>query len=80
MSDLIYVLIILVCIVISAFFSGSETALFRLRSHQIEKEIESAQKFFNTSLANALRKARKIGKVDDFEKIHQVLVKARGML
>lgn len=43
MSDLIYVLIILVCLVISAFFSGSETALFRLRSHQIEKEIESAR-------------------------------------
>ena len=43
MSDLIYVIIILVCIVVSAFFSGSETALFRLRSHEIEKEIESAR-------------------------------------
>lgn len=43
MSDLIYLLIVAVCIVISAFFSGSETALFRLRSHEIEKEIESAR-------------------------------------
>ena len=43
MSDLIYLTIIVVCIVISAFFSGSETALFRLRSHEIEKEIESAR-------------------------------------
>ena len=43
MSDLIYIAIILACIVVSAFFSGSETALFRLRSHEIEKEIESAR-------------------------------------
>ncbi|MCH7600693.1 MAG: HlyC/CorC family transporter [Myxococcales bacterium] len=43
MSDLIYLTIIVVCVVISAFFSGSETALFRLRSHEIEKEIESAR-------------------------------------
>ena len=27
----------------SAFFSGSETALFRLRSHEIEKEVETAR-------------------------------------
>ncbi len=43
MSELIYLLIVLGCIVASAFFSGSETALFRLRSHEIEKEIESAR-------------------------------------
>ena len=43
MSDLIYFIIVVGCIVVSAFFSGSETALFRLRSHEIEKEIESAR-------------------------------------
>ncbi|MFT5441990.1 MAG: putative hemolysin [Myxococcota bacterium] len=43
MSDVIYLAIVVVCIVFSAFFSGSETALFRLRSHEIEKEIESAR-------------------------------------
>ena len=43
MSDVVYLVIVLVCVVISAFFSGSETALFRLRSHQIEKEVETAR-------------------------------------
>ncbi len=43
MSDLIYAVIVLGCIIFSAFFSGSETALFRLRSHQIEKEVQSAR-------------------------------------
>ncbi|MDP6980312.1 MAG: hemolysin family protein [Myxococcota bacterium] len=43
MTDLIYFGIVIACIVISAFFSGSETALFRLRSHEIEKEIEVAR-------------------------------------
>jgi CBS domain containing-hemolysin-like protein len=42
-TDLIYFGIVIACIVISAFFSGSETALFRLRSHEIEKEIEVAR-------------------------------------
>ncbi|MFP8872203.1 MAG: CNNM domain-containing protein, partial [Myxococcota bacterium] len=43
MSDIIYLAIVVGCIVISAFFSGSETALFRLRSHEIEKEVETAR-------------------------------------
>ncbi|MBW2726454.1 MAG: DUF21 domain-containing protein, partial [Deltaproteobacteria bacterium] len=43
MSDLIYFAIVVGCIVVSAFFSGSETALFRLRAHEIEKEVESAR-------------------------------------
>lgn len=43
MTELIYFGIVVVCLVVSAFFSSSETALFRLRSHEIEKEIESAR-------------------------------------
>jgi len=42
-TDLIYLIIVVVCLLVSAFFSGSETALFRLRSHEIEKEIETAR-------------------------------------
>ena len=36
------VLIILVCLAASAFFSGSETALFRLRSHDLNAEDKEA--------------------------------------
>jgi len=43
MTDVIYLAIVVVCLVISAFFSSSETALFRLRSHEIDKEVESAR-------------------------------------
>ncbi len=43
MTDLIYFGIVIACLVISAFFSSSETALFRLRSHEIEKEVEVAR-------------------------------------
>ena len=45
----------------------------------IEKEIETARKTFNSTLDSALNRARKSGSVDDFEKIHAVIVKARGM-
>jgi CBS domain containing-hemolysin-like protein len=38
MSVLAAVLIILACLVASAFFSGSETALFRLRSHDLDSD------------------------------------------
>jgi CBS domain containing-hemolysin-like protein len=37
-----YVLVILACLLASAFFSGSETALFRLRSHEVEDEIKQS--------------------------------------
>ncbi len=43
MSVAIYLAIVIVCLLFSAFFSGSETALFRLRSHDVEKEVESAR-------------------------------------
>ncbi len=43
MSIAIYLFIVFTCLVFSAFFSGSETALFRLRSHDIEEEVESAR-------------------------------------
>jgi putative hemolysin len=39
----IYVLVVCVCLLLSAFFSGSETALFRLRSHDVEKEVVEAR-------------------------------------
>jgi len=43
MTDVIYLAIVVVWLVIAAFFSSSETALFRLRSHEIDKEVESAR-------------------------------------
>ena len=43
MSVLIYLSIILVCLILSAFFSSSETALFRVRRHEIEEEVQSAR-------------------------------------
>jgi putative hemolysin len=42
MSILGAVLIILACLAASAFFSGSETALFRLRSHDLDGEDKEA--------------------------------------
>ena len=42
MSVTTYVLIIVACLAASAFFSGSETALFRLRSHDIDEEIKQS--------------------------------------
>jgi CBS domain containing-hemolysin-like protein len=42
MDPLVYVLVIVVCLALSAFFSGSETALLRLRRHEIEADIEAA--------------------------------------
>ena len=43
MDPLAYPGIILLCLVASAFFSGSEVALLRLRAHQIESDVEAAQ-------------------------------------
>jgi putative hemolysin len=34
------ILLVLACLAASAFFSGSETALFRLRGHDLEQEVE----------------------------------------
>jgi CBS domain containing-hemolysin-like protein len=42
-SVLIYLVIIVVCLVLSAFFSSSETALFRVRRHEIDEEVQSAR-------------------------------------
>ncbi len=36
------VLIVVACVVTSAFFSGSETALLRLRSHELEEDVRAA--------------------------------------
>ena len=41
MSILASILLIIACLAASAFFSSSETALFRLREHDLEKEVES---------------------------------------
>ncbi len=43
MDSIWYVLIILVCLLASAFFSGSETALLRLRSHEVERDVKDAR-------------------------------------
>ena len=37
------VLLIAGCLMASAFFSGSETALFRLRSHDLDEELEKSK-------------------------------------
>ena len=39
MTVFVSVLIILICLTLSAFFSSSETALFRIRSHEMEEEM-----------------------------------------
>jgi len=38
-----YVLVIVACLVASAFFSGSETAMLRLRGHDLEEELERSR-------------------------------------
>jgi CBS domain containing-hemolysin-like protein len=43
MDSLWYVLVIFVCLLVSAFFSGSETALLRLRQHDVEKDVQAAR-------------------------------------
>lgn len=40
MSIVAFLVIIVACLAASAFFSGSETALFRLRAHDLEREVE----------------------------------------
>ena len=45
----------------------------------IEREIQGARNSFNGALDEALKRARKSDRVEDFEKIHEVLVKARAM-
>jgi putative hemolysin len=39
-----YLLVLLVCLVLSAIFSGSETALLRLRTEEVEEEVEESRK------------------------------------
>ena len=56
------------------------TADLRTRINSlIEREIQTAHQSFNGSLENALERARKLDRVEDFEKIHEVLVKAKRM-
>jgi CBS domain containing-hemolysin-like protein len=43
MDPAISVAIVVVCVAMSAFFSGSETALLRLRSHELEEDVRSAR-------------------------------------
>ncbi len=42
MEPVTYIAIIAACLVVSAFFSGSEVALLRLRAHQLESDVEAA--------------------------------------
>jgi CBS domain containing-hemolysin-like protein len=43
MTIAVLVLIILACLAASAFFSSSETALFRIRQHDLEEDMQGAQ-------------------------------------
>ncbi len=43
MESLTYVLIVLACLVLSAFFSSSETALLRVREHDLDQDIKAAR-------------------------------------
>ena len=45
-----------------------------------EAEIKKARDSFNASLDRALEKARRSGSTRGFEKIHEALVKAQGVL
>lgn len=42
MDPILSTAIILGCLAMSAFFSGSETALLRLRAHEVEEDVEAA--------------------------------------
>ncbi len=42
MEPVTYIAIVIACLVASAFFSGSEVALLRLRAHQLESDVEAA--------------------------------------
>ena len=54
------------------------TADLRARINSlIEREIQGAHASFNKALDQAVRRARKLERIEDFEKIHEVLVKAR---
>lgn len=43
MDILLYLLVVLLCLVLSAFFSSSETALLRLRQQDLKKDIETSR-------------------------------------
>ena len=43
MDTLWYVGIVFACLLAGAFFSGSETALLRLRSHEVDKDVADAR-------------------------------------
>ncbi len=45
----------------------------------IEREIQDAQQSFDGALDKALRRARKLDRIEEFEKIHEVLAKATRM-
>ena len=43
METLSYILIFLVCLALSAFFSSSETALLRVRGHDLDEDVKAAR-------------------------------------
>jgi hypothetical protein len=45
----------------------------------IEREIQDAHQSFDGALDKALRRARKLDRIEEFEKIHEVLAKATKM-
>jgi CBS domain containing-hemolysin-like protein len=43
METVTFVFIVLACVVLSAFFSGSETALLRLNEHELDRDVKEAR-------------------------------------
>ena len=60
MTTVVLCLIVLVCLAGSAFFSSSETALFRLRGHELEEEIEAARGPAAVAVRDLLRSSSRL--------------------
>ncbi len=60
MDELWYVLVIAVCLLVSAFFSGSETALLRLRQHEIDEDVREARGPAAVAVRNLLRSTSRL--------------------
>ena len=54
MDPILSVVIILGCLAMSAFFSGSETALLRLRAHEVEQDVRAAMQPAPVAVRNLL--------------------------
>jgi len=60
MDPVFYVILILACLFASAFFSGSEVALLRLRPHDIEKDIQEGRGPATVAVRDLLRSTSRL--------------------